>query len=97
MNTTENNNHYQSQQEINRVFESGYADIALINAYFDSNDYNNSIKTFLSSTEYLFLKTNDKCSKFQALIQQNEVLTLDGRLYGEPYKFDNFYSVTDKV
>ena len=97
MNTTENNNHCQSQEEINRVLESGYVDIALINAYFDFNDYDKPIKTYLSSTEFLFLRTNDECQQFQALIQQNEVLTSDGRLYGEPFKSENFYSVTDKV
>ena len=96
-NTSAPNNTWADESEIDRVIRDGYIDIALLNAYFDFDEYEDPIKTYLSTTENLFLTNDGTARWFEAMIQENEAHTSDGRLYNEPFKKTKFYSVTNRA
>ena len=95
INTTDNGNHWKSDEEINQIINSGYVEISLVNSYFDFDDYDTPIKKYLTSTNNLFMTNGDITRWFSAFIKQNEALTSDGLLYSEPYKSHKFYSISD--
>ena len=67
--------------------------MALVNTYFDFDDYDNPIKTYLTSLENLFMTNDGKTRWFEAFIQENEAYTSDGIFYQESYEKTKFYSV----
>ena len=67
-NTTENGNHWQTEQDIDDKVKGGYIDMALVNTYFDFDDYDNPIKTYLTSLENLFMTNDGKTRWFEAFI-----------------------------
>ena len=95
INSTENSNHWKAEEEIDRVVNSGYIDIALVNSYFDFDDYENPIKKYLSSTNNMFMTNDGNTQWFEGLIKENEAFTSDGWIYNEPFESQKFYSITD--
>ena len=85
VNSTQNNNHCKTQQQISDAVNNGYLDIALINSYFDFDDYENPIKTYLGSTELMFM-SEDLTQQFEALIQHNTVLDSDNLFFKGTFK-----------
>ena len=83
--TTQNENFWKDEEEINRVINSGYIDIALLNTYFDFDDYENPIKIYLEANEILFLHTNI-ANQFQGFVQHNSALISDNLFYKGSFK-----------
>ena len=84
-NITQNNTIWKDEEEIDRVINSGYIDIALLNTFFDFDDYEDPIKTYLSANEILLLHT-DMTNQFKGFVQHNTVLKSDNLFYGGAFK-----------
>ena len=85
VNSSENNNHCKSQDEISKAVNGGYIDIALVNTYFDFDDYKNPIKRYVGASEIMFMSEN-YTHHFEGFIQQNTVLDSNNLFYTSSYK-----------
>ena len=74
----------------------GFIDIAYTNAYFDFDDYDMPIKTYLSSSDNLYF-VNNQLSWMQFLVQTNRAETSDNRLISSSSDSRLFYSIKNKV
>ena len=86
----------QTSDEIDRVMNEGFIDIAYTNAYFDFDDYDMPIKTYLSSSDNLYF-VNNQLSWMQFLVQTNRAETSDNRLISSSSDSRLFYSIKNKV
>ena len=85
VNSTLNNNHWKTPQQISDAVNYGYLDIALVHSYFDFDDYENPIKRYVGATELMFMN-EDYTQQFKTLIQYNTVLDSDNRFYKGSFK-----------
>ena len=85
VNSTENNNHCKSDAEITNKVSTGYLDIAIVNSYFDFDDYQNPIKRYVGATELMFM-SESFTQHFEGLIQRNTVLDSDNLFYKGSFK-----------
>lgn len=85
VNSTENNNHCKSDAEISNKVSTGYLDIAIVNSYFDFDDYQNPIKRYVGATELMFM-SESFTQHFEGLIQRNTVLDSDNLFYKGSFK-----------
>ena len=85
VNSTTNNNHWKSEEDIANVINNGYLDIALVHSYFDFDDYQNPIKRYVGATELMFM-SEDFTQQFKTLIQYNTVLDSNNLFYKGSFK-----------
>ena len=64
-------------------------------AYFDFDDYKNPIKTYLLDDMYMYLNPGSY-AWLDTYVQVNEADMSDNRIYGEPYKVEKFYGISQK-
>ena len=74
----------------------GFIDVVYTNAYFDFDDYDQPIKTYLSSSDNLYFVSN-YVSWMQFLVQTNKAETSDNRFVSDASESTSFYAVKDKV
>ena len=94
----ENNNEgvvWQPKEEIDRAIYNGYINIAITRSYFDFNDYENPVKTFLSESESFFM-VEGITTWAGYYIQENTALRSDNLFYNEPFQESIFYDITTK-
>ena len=86
---------WKSQDEINLVAQTGYINTAITRSYFDFDDYENPVKTFLSESDNHFMVLNTT-TWVEYLVQENTALKSDNLLYNEQFKETIFYDVSTK-
>ena len=66
-------------------------------SYFDFDDFENPVKTFLSDSDNHYLLPN-ATTWVEYFLQENTALTSDNLFYSEPFKETKFYDIaTEKV
>ena len=84
---------WKSREEIDQVVNTGFINAPLTISYFDFDDYENSVKTILSSEpddHYLLPNTTTWIEWF---IRENTALTSDNLLFSEPFSETKFYDI----
>ena len=84
-----------SEEELLNVVRYGYIDAMVEVAYFDFDDYTNPIKTYLLDDMYMYLNPGS-FTWLDTYVQVNEADISDNRIYGEPYKVEQFYGISQK-
>ena len=88
---------WKSREEINEVIVGGFVNTAMTRSYFDFDDFENPVKTFLSDSDNHYLLPN-ATTWVEYFLQENTALTSDNLFYSEPFKETKFYDIaTEKV
>lgn len=95
VNSTANNNHCQSDADISSMITSGYIDLALVNTYFDFDDYDEPVKSYVTSTNNMFL-TPDLTQYYEGFIQQNKVSKSDNIFFTADFEEEYFYTIENR-
>ena len=64
-------------------------------AYFDFDDYENPIKTYLLDDTFMYLNPG-VLTHLDTKLQVNEAYMSDNRIYGGPYDIQEFYGISQK-
>ena len=83
---------WKPQEEIERVITSGFINTAITRSYFDFDDYDAPVKTFLSEADNHFLVPN-LTTWIEYFVQENTALTSDNILFSEPFTESKFYDI----
>ena len=84
-----------SDQEIQNVIDEGYLNIALLSSYFDFDDYENPIKTYLNDFNVLSF-TDGLSQTYEIKVQENEALIADNIWYTGSYERKKFYNANEQ-
>ena len=83
---------WKSQEEINNLINLGFINSAIIRSYFDFDDYENPVKTFLKEADNHYMVPNFT-TWIEYFVQENTALTSDNILFSEPFKESKFYDI----
>ena len=86
---------WKSRDQIDLLIQTGYINIAITRSYFDFDDYENPIKTFLSKSDNHFMLLN-ATNWAEYLVQENTAMRSDNVFYSEPYNETTFYDIGTK-
>ena len=84
----ENNNEgviCQPSEVLEDAINNGYINVAVIRSYFDFDDYENPVKTFLSESENHFMLENTT-TWIEYFVQENTAMRSDNIIFNEPFK-----------
>ena len=73
----------ESEDAINSLISASFLDMAVVNAYFDFEDYSNPIKTYIDDRFYYSLLTNFS-KDYIVYVRENKAETLDDYLNYSP-------------
>ena len=95
-NTTENGNHCKTDAEIEDKMNNSRMQAAIISTYFDYDDYNNPIKTFLGPMDIISLIPGFTKS-LEVRVQENEASTADNIFYNTNFKNVKYYNANTRT
>ena len=90
INTTENGNHCKTDAEIEDKMNNSRMQAAIISTYFDYDDYENPIKTYLGPMDVISLIPGFTKS-LEVRVQENEASTADNIFYNIDFKNVKYY------
>ena len=79
-NSSENNNHWKPEDEIIQKMKDLYIQAAIISTYFDYDDYDTPVKTYLDDLDYSSLLVNYSNS-IEVRVQTNTAYLYDNLFY----------------
>ena len=95
-NTTENNNFWKSDEEIDSALQNINFIAYIISTYFDFNDYENPIKTYVDDTDYFNIRSTSLYYDYEVKVQQNHAYMIDNPFFDFGYKKVSFYNADSR-
>ena len=75
---------------------SGYIHVQTVSGYFDSNDYEEPIKTYLNQNDFFPLNSSSY-QGYEIDIQENEALVSDNLFFSTGQKSLKYYAISDPI
>ena len=79
-NSTSNNNHCKSEEEINAKMAQQFIYVAALKTYFDYDDYENPIKSYVDDEDVVLMIQN-YTSTLEIQVQQNHAYLADNLFF----------------
>ena len=94
-NTTENNNHWKDDSEINEKMNKHWVQIFVLSTYFDYDDFDNPLKTFVDDQD-AYGMNNQLSSYLEIKVQQNKAYLSDNLFYNFNPEEKTYYNVKNR-
>ena len=86
---------WKPKEEIDAIITGGFVNTPITRSYFDFDDFENPVKTFLSDSDNHYMLPN-ATTWIEYFLQENTALTSDNLFYNAPYKEAKFYDVASE-